>query len=79
MHQHILVPVDGSPPSDGGLDEAVKSARVTGRMRRLHVAGLLPLSMNAEGYGAVFSGVRRVVGESAEFLARGDGAAWHAR
>ena len=40
MYQHILVPVDGSPPSDGGLEEAIKLARVTGgRVRLLHVAG----------------------------------------
>ena len=67
MYQHILVPVDGSPPSDGALDEAIKLARVTGgRVRLLHVAGLMPLSMNARGYGAVSSDVRRIVREGAE-------------
>ena len=67
MYQHILVPVDGSPPSDGGLEEAIKLARVTGgRVRLLHVAGPMPLSMNTTGYGAVSSDVRRVVRESAE-------------
>lgn len=35
MQQLILVPVDGSPTSDGGLGEAIKLARVTGgRVRR---------------------------------------------
>ena len=67
MYQHILVPVDGSPTSDGGLEEAIKLARVTGgRVRLLHVAGLMPLSMNTAGYGAVSGDVRRLVRESAE-------------
>ena len=30
MYQHILLPVDGSPTSDGELEEAIKPARVTG-------------------------------------------------
>ena len=67
MYQHILVPVDGGPISDGGLEEAIKLARVTGgRVRLLHVAGHMPLSINAEGYGAVSSDVRRIVREGAE-------------
>jgi len=67
MYQHILVPVDGSPTSDGGLEEAIKLARVTGgRVRLLHVAGLMPLSMNAEGSGAWSSDVRRIVREGSE-------------
>ncbi len=50
MYQHLLVPVDGSPSSEGGLEEAIKLARLTGgRMRLLHLAGLVPLSINAEG------------------------------
>ena len=67
MYQHILVPVDGSPTSDGGLEEAIKLARLTGgRVHLLHVAGLTPLSMNAEGYGAVSSDVQRIVREGSE-------------
>jgi nucleotide-binding universal stress UspA family protein len=46
MYQRILVPVDGSPTSNAGLDEAVKLARLTGASLRLvHVLDGLPLSM----------------------------------
>jgi nucleotide-binding universal stress UspA family protein len=66
MYQHILLPVGGSSTSDDGLEEAIKLAQVTGgRVRLLHVAGFMPLSMNAEGYGAVSSDVRRIALESA--------------
>ena len=38
MYQQILVPVDGSPTSDRGLDEAIRLARLTGgRLRLMHV------------------------------------------
>jgi len=38
MYQRILVPIDGSPTSDQGLDEAIALARVTGgSIRLLHV------------------------------------------
>ena len=38
MYTHILVPVDGSPTSDRGLEEAVKLAKLTGaRLRLIHV------------------------------------------
>ena len=59
MYRPVLLSVDGSSTSDGGLEEAIKLAQVTGdRVRLLHVAGLMPLSMNAEGYGAECSDVR---------------------
>jgi nucleotide-binding universal stress UspA family protein len=35
MYQRILVPIDGSPTSDRGLDEAIALARVTGGSIRL--------------------------------------------
>ena len=35
MYQRILVPIDGSPTSDQGLDEAIALARVTGGSIRL--------------------------------------------
>ena len=45
MYTHILVPVDGSPTSDRGLDEAVKLARLTGgRLRLVHVVDQLVAS-----------------------------------
>ncbi len=38
MYQRILVPVDGSPTSTRGLDEAVRLAQLTrGQLRLLHV------------------------------------------
>jgi len=38
MYQRILVPIDGSPPSDQGLDEAIAFARLTGgTIRLVHV------------------------------------------
>ena len=38
IYQRILVPVDGSPTSKAGLDEAVKIAKLTGaRVRLVHV------------------------------------------
>ena len=65
MYRYIVLPVDGSSTSDGGLEEAIKLAQVIGgRVRLLHVAGLMPLSTNAEGYGAVSSDVRRIVLEA---------------
>ena len=35
MYQRILVPIDGSPTSDQGLDEAIALARLTGGSIRL--------------------------------------------
>ncbi|CAN5880555.1 universal stress protein [soil metagenome] len=38
MYQRILVPFDGSPTSEHGLDEAIRLARLTGaRLRLIHV------------------------------------------
>ena len=38
MYQRILVPIDGSPTSRRGLDEAIRLARLTGAaMRLVHV------------------------------------------
>ena len=38
MYQRILVPVDGSPTSDRGLQEAIRLARLThGELRLIHV------------------------------------------
>jgi len=54
MYQRILVPVDGSPTSNAGLQEAIGLAKLTGgRIRVLHVVDDLPFVMAAEGYGAI--------------------------
>ncbi|SCK27973.1 Universal stress protein family protein [Variovorax sp. HW608] len=39
MYQRILVPVDGSPVSQHGLEEAIRLAQLThGRLRLVHEA-----------------------------------------
>ena len=54
MYQRILVPVDGSPTSDKGLQEAIALAKLTGgRVRVLHVIDELPFLMASEGYSAL--------------------------
>lgn len=49
MYQRILVPVDGSPTSRRGLQEAIKLARLTGaRLRLMHVVDELALASGLE-------------------------------
>ncbi|MET0207504.1 MAG: universal stress protein [Burkholderiaceae bacterium] len=51
MYQRILVPVDGSPTSDRGLDEAIRLARLTnGSLRLLHVVDELTFALSMEAY-----------------------------
>lgn len=55
-YQRILVPVDGSPTSLRGLDEAIRLARVTGgRLRLLHVVDELTFATGFET-GTAFLG-----------------------
>ena len=50
MYQQILVPVDGSPTSERGLDEAIRLARLTGgRLRLMHVVDELSLALANSG------------------------------
>ena len=50
MYQQILVPVDGSPTSERGLDEAIRLARLTGgRLRLMHVVDELSLALGNSG------------------------------
>jgi len=49
MYQRILVPVDGSPTSDRGLDEALRLARLTGaRLRLVHAVDELTFATGME-------------------------------
>jgi nucleotide-binding universal stress UspA family protein len=46
MYQRILVPVDGSPVSQHGLEEAIRLAQLThGRLRLVHVIDDLSLAL----------------------------------
>jgi nucleotide-binding universal stress UspA family protein len=52
MYTKILVPVDGSPTSNRGLDEAIKLARLTGAtIKLLHVIDLTAIAMAPETGG----------------------------
>ncbi len=56
MYSKILVPVDGSPTSTRGLDEAIQLAKLThGKLRLLHSVDELSFMLAADGY-AGFSG-----------------------
>ena len=67
MYQRILVPVDGSPTSSAGLDEAIMLAKLTGaRLRLVHVVDEMPFVMSAEGYGAMSSDVLGLLKEAGE-------------
>ena len=51
MYQRILVPVDGSPTSSRGLDEAISIARLTkGRLRLFHVIDELSFALAMDAY-----------------------------
>lgn len=54
MYTNILVPVDGSPTSDRGLEEAVKLAKLTGaRVRLIHVVDELIYAAGMDSFGAM--------------------------
>ena len=51
MYTRILVPVDGSPTSDRGLEEAVNLARLTGaRLRLIHVIDQYIYATGMDGF-----------------------------
>ena len=67
MYAHILVPVDGSPTSDRGLDEAVKLARLTGaRLRLMHVVDQMLYSAGMEGLGTMTADLIPLLREGGE-------------
>ncbi|MCP5282041.1 MAG: universal stress protein [Rhodoferax sp.] len=67
MYSRILVPVDGSPTSNAGLDEAIKLAKQFGsRLRLLHVVDQMPLAVSAEGFGVMSVDVLGLLKEAGE-------------
>lgn len=56
MYQRILVPVDGSPPSNRGLAEAIQFAKLTGaRLRLISVVDVFVVAMEM-GVDAGYAG-----------------------
>ena len=67
MYSRILVPVDGSPTSNAGLDEAIKLAKQFGsQLRLLHVVDQMPLAVSAEGFGVMSVDVLGLLKEAGE-------------
>ena len=67
MYTHILVPVDGSPTSNRGLDEAVKVAKLTGaRLRLIHVVDQFVYAMGMDGNGAMAADLIPLLREGGE-------------
>ena len=53
MYQRILVPIDGSPTSNRGLDEAIQLARLTGAsLRLIHIVDEMTFATGFETYAA---------------------------
>jgi nucleotide-binding universal stress UspA family protein len=51
MYQRILVPVDGSPTSRRGVEEAIRLAKLTqGRLRLFHVIDELSFALAMDAY-----------------------------
>jgi nucleotide-binding universal stress UspA family protein len=76
MYERILVPVDGSPASRQGLEEAIRLAKLTGaRIRVVHLVDTLSFAL-AQSYAGpaseVLDAMRRggqmVVGEAARVV-----------
>ena len=67
MYQRILVPVDGSPTSNAGLDQAIMLSRAGGaQILLMHVVDEMPFIMSAEGYGAMSGDVLDLLKEAGE-------------
>ena len=67
MYTHILVPVDGSPTSDRGLEEAVKLAKLTGaRLRLIHVVDELIYATGMDSVGAMTTNLIPLLREGGE-------------
>ena len=64
MYKRILVPVDGSPTSTRGLDEAIRLAKLTGAgIRLVHVLDQLAFTAGLENYAVDVFGILKDAGE----------------
>jgi nucleotide-binding universal stress UspA family protein len=69
MYQKILVPVDGSPTSMRGLQEAIKLAKLTGaRLRLLHVVDQISFATGMEAATMVTGEMLQLLREGGEKL-----------
>lgn len=69
MYTKILVPVDGSPTSNRGLDEAIKLARLTGaNLKLLHVIDLLTIAMTPEAGAALTAQMAELLTEGGKTI-----------
>ena len=67
MYQRILVPVDGSPTSRRGLDEAIAIGKITGgSLRLLHVVDETSFAMSADAFGAYTGDLLTLLREGGE-------------
>ena len=64
MYKRILVPVDGSPTSTRGLDEAIRLAKLTGAdIRLVHVLDQMAFAAGLENYAGDIFGILKDAGE----------------
>lgn len=64
MYQRILVPVDSSPPSNRGLEEAIRVAKLTGgRLRLIHVIDELSMELYTSARAGGWLDALRASGE----------------
>jgi nucleotide-binding universal stress UspA family protein len=69
MYQRILVPIDGSPTSTRGLQEAIDVARLThARLRLIHVADQLPFAVSADAMAAWSGDLLALLREAGEAI-----------
>jgi len=75
MYSKILVPVDGSPTSSRGLQEAIKLAKLTGaRLRLIHVVDELSFATGMEAATMATGEMIQLLRESGQALLKKDAA-----
>lgn len=69
MYERILVPIDGSPTSQRGLDEAVRLAALCGaQLRLVHVLDLMAFNLAAAADASLSSEVWQALRDGGEQL-----------